>query len=376
MFNLLITGGGTGGHLSIAKALALECKNRGFGVFYIGSTSGQDRLWFEGSEIFRQCYFLETTGVVNKKGLGIFKALYLQFKAILQSYRILKSHQIQCVISVGGFSAGGASMASLIGRIPLFIHEQNSTLGTLNKILSPFAKAIFGSFGLRCKRFVATSYPICDEFFRTARIRSELKNILFLGGSQGAMAINSFALQVCRDLIQRNINIIHQCGKLDFKRMCDGYKELGFVPQYNNQTGNNQSDETSDKCVVFVDSSGRKRIELFAFSSNLVRKISEADFCISRAGASSLWETCANNLPCLFVPYPFAAKNHQYFNALFLKESNLCGLILQHNLNSDEFLAYIETLSLSQISSGLRKAISPNGAKEIIDEVLLRLNAL
>ena len=357
--NVLITGGGTGGHLSIAKALALSCKAKGFGVYYIGSTSGQDRLWFEGSDIFSACYFLESSGVVNKRGFARFKALYLQIKAMFASLKILKKHDISAVVSVGGFSAGGASFASVVARIPLFIHEQNATLGTLNKILSIFARARFCSFDLR--GFIKTSYPINSDFFTFARDRKRLETIIFIGGSQGASAINAFALEVAGDLLDMGIGIIHQCGKLDFESLCEQYKNMGLV-------GKN-----FDEGVSFRYKNGCE-VVLFSFSKRLLSYITKADFCVSRSGASSLWELCANRLPAIFVPYPYAAKNHQYLNALSL--GDLCKIILQDRLDKKDFLSYIDTLDLRKASENLKGIISPNGADEIISSIASKLDEI
>lgn len=336
--NIVITGGGTGGHLSIAKALALKCLESGYNIIYIGSTNGQDKLWFLDSNLFKKCYFLETTGVVNKRGFGIFKAIWLQIKAILKCIKIFKKHKIQIVISVGGYSAGGASIASIITRKKLFIHEQNAVFGSLNKILAPFAKNIFSSFDLSVKNLIKTNYPINEEFFSYARVRKELKCMIFLGGSQGAVAINNFALSIAKELINRDIKIIHQCGKSDIDRVSREYENLGIL----------------------------SNIDLFDFQTDLFLKISQADFCVSRAGASSVWELSANGLPSYFIPYPYAAKNHQYYNALFLKNKGLCGLNTQDKINSDEFFNYLDSINLEYISSSLIKEISNNGAKQII----------
>ena len=108
----VVTGGGTGGHLVIAAALLEALVQRGHEAIFIGSTSGQDRMWFEKSSGFVHTYFLETTGVVNQKVLGKIAALWRIFKAFLRSRSLLRKHQIQAVISVGGFSAAPASFAA------------------------------------------------------------------------------------------------------------------------------------------------------------------------------------------------------------------------------------------------------------------------
>lgn len=352
--NVAITGGGTGGHLSIARALGVECTKRGFKPIYIGSQSGQDKEWFESADIFSQKYFLNSTGVVNKRGFGLIKSLFLQLKAVFQSRKILKKHNIDFVISVGGFSAGGASGAAILGRIPLFIHEQNSVIGTLNKVLAPFAKSVFGSFELGLKNFVRTAYPISDIFAKTARVREGIGTILFLGGSQGALAINNFALQLAPKLLERNIKIIHQCGTKDFERVKKAYNDL------------------VGDCMGF-DESANPKIHLFAFDKNIVRFIESADLCVSRAGASSLWELVANALPCYFVPYPFAAKNHQFSNALFLKKKGLCEVVEQKDLSVEAFLEYLDSANFVEISANLANLKSKNGAEEILDLILKRV---
>ena len=352
--NVAITGGGTGGHLSIARALGVECTKRGFSTIYIGSQSGQDKVWFESTDIFSQKYFLDSTGVVNKRGFGLVKSLFLQLKAVAKSRKILKKHSVDFVISVGGFSAGGASGAAILGRIPLFIHEQNSIIGTLNKALAPFAKAVFGSFELKLKNFVRTAYPISDIFAKTARVREKVSTILFLGGSQGAVAINDFALQLAPELLNRNIKIIHQCGAKDFERVKNAYNDL------------------VGECVGADESA---KIRLFAFDKNIVRFIESADLCVSRAGASSLWELVANTLPCYFVPYPFAAKNHQLYNALFLKQQGLCEVVEQKDLSAEAFLKYLDSANFAEISANLANLKSKNGAEEILDLILEQLKS-
>ena len=340
----VITGGGTGGHLAIAKALALEFKSQQIPCIYIGSLSGQDRQWFEGSDVFTQTHFLDSTGVVNKRGLGKIKALYKVYKAVCECRAIFKAHSIKAVISVGGFSAAGASVAAISKAIPLFIHEQNAVSGTLNSVLFPFCKAVFGSFALPSAKFVACDYPVREEFFAKARTRSTIKHILFLGGSQGALAINDLALELAPMLIKQGLSIAHQCGERDFERVSEQYKNLGLLDSIN----------------------------LFAFSPNIVEALCQADVCVGRAGASSVWESCANGLPCFFIPYPYAHKNHQYLNARTLADEWLCGLCPQAELSAQKVLEFIDSLkqgNIADISSTLQNKITPNGAREIIARI-------
>ncbi|WP_104696863.1 MULTISPECIES: undecaprenyldiphospho-muramoylpentapeptide beta-N-acetylglucosaminyltransferase [unclassified Helicobacter] len=340
----VITGGGTGGHLAIAKSLAVELKARKQHIIYIGSLQGQDRDWFEKSDLFDAVYFLDTTGVVNKRGIGFLKALFLQVKALLKVRKIFNQYQITSVISVGGFSAGPASIGAVLFRKKLFIHEQNAIKGKLNAKLTPFAINIFGSFDDKAKNFIKTSYPVRREFFLESRERKEIKTIIFLGGSQGAVAINDFALKVVFELLDQGFEIIHQCGTKDLERMRQEYMRLGIL----------------------------EKITLFDFDANILSKITKADLCVCRAGASSVWELAANGIPCLYIPYPHAAGNHQYYNALFFEKMDLGVIVEQEYLDANKLFDFIKTMKaeIATVSKRLQNSIQNDGAKEIVQHII------
>ena len=325
---IAITGGGTGGHLVIAKAIKEELNKRGIKPIFIGSTYGQDRSWFEEDDGFEEKYFFDTSGVVNKSGIKKILSLSNIIKHSFETKKIFQKHNIKVVFSVGGYSAAPASFGAIMFKKPLFIHEQNAYMGKLNKLLKPFAKKIFNTF------LYNDSYPVRGEFFKKARIRKEIKTIIFLGGSQGAKAINDFAFTVAKT---KKYKIIHQTGKLDF-----------------------------DRCKKFY-SENNLDVEYFAFSKNIVDKMSKADFAVSRAGASSVFELSANQLPTLFVPYPYAAGNHQYYNAKFLADKKLAFLRVQNELDLSVFE---EIKNIDIISQKLKEINSENGARIIVDEIL------
>ncbi|NOR57674.1 MAG: undecaprenyldiphospho-muramoylpentapeptide beta-N-acetylglucosaminyltransferase [Sulfurimonas sp.] len=287
---LCITGGGTGGHLMIAQALVEAAVKQGHEAIFIGSKSGQDRKYFEDRSAFANVYFLETTGVVNQKGLGKFKALWKVFRAFLKSRKILKKHKIQATYSVGGFSAAPASFASITKGIALFIHEQNAVEGRLNSLLKPYAKRFICAYD---KNSPIKGYPVKEIFYQNARVRTKLETVVFLGGSNGAKAINDLALSLADELKRRHIKIIHQAGEKDFQRVQEEYSLKDI------------------------------EVELYGFTSELPYLIQRADLAVSRAGASTLWEATANGLPALYIPYPYAAGDHQYYNARFIVENEL-----------------------------------------------------
>ena len=329
---VIITGGGTGGHLSVAKSFIEEYYKLGFKVIFIGSSNGQDKQWFGTETKLYKSYFFDTRGVVNQNLLGKLKSLFLIFRAVLKSALIIKTNGVKKVISVGGFSAASTSIAAGITRTDFYIHEQNSVMGKLNKLSSKWAKEIFSSYLQSSK---VKDYPINKKYFEHSRIRKSTNCIIFLGGSQGATAINNFAIKVAPTLNKLNIKIIHQTGKNDFINIKKQYKELN------------------------IDA------DVFDFSKNLLEKMEEADFAVSRAGASTLWELVALGIPTLFIPYPYAAANHQYHNAKYLSESELCYLKYEDELTSEYLIDTIKK-DTSKISKNLIDSIKKDSIKNII----------
>ena len=332
---LCITGGGTGGHLMIAQALVESASLMGHESIFIGSINGQDRKYFETDSSFDDVYFLQTTGVVNQRGFTKLKALYKIFKAFINARKILKDKKIEAVYSVGGFSAAPASFAALSLGIPLFIHEQNAVTGRLNSLLKSYATRFISAYD---KQSPIKGYPVKRSFVESARVRDKLKTIIFLGGSHGARAINDLALSVCVELKKRDIKIIHQAGESDYERVKEEYKNLGV------------------------------EVELFGFIKELEELIPLADLAVSRAGASTLWELTTNGCPAFYIPYPYAAGDHQYYNAKFIVDNNLGWCERESQELKDKFLEILDE-PLEEKSKSLMKYAGSDVAAQMIDDV-------
>lgn len=334
---VVVTGGGTGGHLKVADVFIEEFFKRGFEIVFIGSINGQDKAWFEEDNRIKEKYFLDIKGVVNKRGLSKVFSLFNILSKIFFCLKIYKKYDVKKVISVGGFSAAPASFAAILKRdCKFYIHEQNSKMGKLNQITSRFAKKVFSSFD---ENSPIKDYPVSKVFFEMSRVRNEVKTVIFLGGSQGAVCINNFALKVASKLNKMNISIIHQTGKSDLKRVEEEYEKLGI------------------------------KADIFDFTKELPFKMQQADFAVSRSGASTLWEVCANCLPTFFIPFKYAAADHQYFNAKALQDKNLCFLQREEELDVDYFFKALNS-NLEEISIGLKSTIKPNAISSIIDVIL------
>ncbi|RUM62165.1 MAG: undecaprenyldiphospho-muramoylpentapeptide beta-N-acetylglucosaminyltransferase [Sulfurimonas sp.] len=329
---VVITGGGTGGHLSIASALLQVLIQRGDEVIYVGSTSGQDRAWFADEAAFESVHFLPTSGVVNKKGWHKAVSLFDIFKAFLTSRSLLRSSSVDAVISVGGFSAAPASLAAVSLKIPLFIHEQNAVMGRLNALLKPYATTFFSSYDTASP---VKGYPVNRTLYETARVRERIQTVIFLGGSQGAAFINNMALEMAPELLERGIHIIHQAGERDYERLKAAYEAKNL------------------------------HVELYGFTRDLPALLQRSDLAVSRAGASTLWELCANALPALYIPYPYAAGDHQYYNAKFLVDRQLAWCQRQSDAIAGKIVALLDE-DMAAVSRGLMALGEPDASENII----------
>ncbi len=324
-----MTGGGTGGHLTIIKAVKehLEAEE----LIYIGSTKGQDQAWFKEDKAFQSTHFLATQGVVNQGFLGKLKSLSMLFKATLQARKILQKSHAKVVFCVGGFSAAPTSFAAITLGIPLVIHEQNAAIGSLNRLLHSRAKAFISSYE---EQSPISAYPIKNEFFEKSRIREEIKTIIFLGGSQGAKAINELALKLAPTLKEKNINIIHQAGERNIEEVKKAYNELGI------------------------------EAKVFGFTKELSNYMEKADFAIARSGASTLWELSAMACPTLYIPYPYAAADHQFYNAKFLVDQEVAWIMRESELDVEKVIKLL-ALNLKEKSQKLQTLIQKDGALQI-----------
>jgi UDP-N-acetylglucosamine--N-acetylmuramyl-(pentapeptide) pyrophosphoryl-undecaprenol N-acetylglucosamine transferase len=178
---IVLTGGGTGGHLEVARLLKEAFRARGVTPIFIGSTRGQDQRWFDNDDGFAARYFFDTRGVVDRGPAGGVVSLALIVRATVTALGVLKRHAAKAVVNVGSYAAAPASLAALLRRIPLFIHEPSAVVSPLNRLLRPYAAGFFSSYG---DESPVPDFPVDRAFFDLARPRTRLGRILFLGGRQ------------------------------------------------------------------------------------------------------------------------------------------------------------------------------------------------
>lgn len=356
MKRFIISGGGTGGHIFPAIAIADELKRRlpDAEILFVGA---KDRM--EMQKVPQAGYPIEGLWISGLQRKLSWQNLLFPLKfisSLLKSRSIIKRFKPDAVIGTGGFASGAVvKVAGQIG-IPTFIQEQNSYAGITNKMLAKNAHKICVAYDAMEQFFpkekiVKTGNPIRDGLLNIGEYRSEglsyfhldsqRKTLLVLGGSLGARRINQLIEQQLPLFEQLGVQVLWQCGKLYYEE----YKK------YNSE---------QVRVLAFID-----RMEL-AYAA--------ADVIISRAGASSVSELCVVGKPVIFIPSPNVAEDHQTKNARAIADKQAAILLRESELNelfADTFSKLIADETQQEALSAHIKALAqPNATKDIVNLIL------
>ena len=361
----LIAGGGTGGHLFPGIAIAQEvmARNPKNKVLFVnsGKPFEEDILSKTGFKHIA----ISSTGI---KRLGLwqqFKSAIKIPKGIVQSILILNKFKPNIVVGVGSYSSGPVVIGAWLMRIIVVLQEQNTIPGITNRMLSFFAKRIYSSFEetdkyLNPKKLYFTGNPVRKEFLEPAAVDNKIDardpdsrglfTILILGGSQGAHALNEAVIGSLANL--KNINryfFIHQTGLQDETKIKDFYKSYG---------------------ISFIAK---------AFFDDMIQQYQRADLVICRSGATTVAEITAMGKSAIFIPYPFAADNHQAVNAKALANAGAAEMILQKDMCFKLLTRRIEYYAshpdaLSLMAAKAKCLGRPEAARSIVDDCFRLLN--
>ena len=356
MKRFIISGGGTGGHIFPAIAIADELKRRlpDAEILFVGA---KDRM--EMQKVPQAGYPIEGLWISGLQRKLSWQNLLFPLKfisSLLKSRSIIKRFKPDAVIGTGGFASGAVVKVAGQMGIPTFIQEQNSYAGITNKMLAKNAHKICVAYDAMEQFFpkekiVKTGNPIRDGLLNIAQYRSEglsyfhldseRKTLLVLGGSLGARRINQLIEQQLPLFEQLGVQVLWQCGKLYYEE----YKK------YNSE---------QVRVLAFID-----RMEL-AYAA--------ADVIISRAGASSVSELCVVGKPVIFIPSPNVAEDHQTKNARAIADKQAAILLRESELNelfSDTFSKLIANEAQQEALSAHIKALAqPNATKDIVNLIL------
>ncbi len=317
---VLIMAGGTGGHIFPGLAVAGKLRQRNVDVLWLGSSHGM-----ENGLVPRFGYPMERIDITGLRGRGVLTLLLLPFRlcrAVLQAIRILNRYQPRSVLSMGGFAAGPGGLAAWLTRRPLVVHEQNSIPGLTNRVLARLARRVLSGFP---SAFPGSAQhvgnPVRDDIAAAPEPQERQTGehrpprVLVLGGSQGAVALNTLVPQAMGGLsLDPAPEIRHQCGAGREEATEQAYEQA----------------QVHATVLPFVDDMA----EAYAW----------ADLVVCRAGALTIAEVSAMGLASLLVPYPHAVDDHQTHNASYLVKEGAARLCPEGTLTSDGLSAQLDEL--------------------------------
>lgn len=352
----IISGGGTGGHIYPAVAIANELKFR-FPEAEFLFVGAKDKM--EMQKVPQAGYAIKglwISGIQRKLTIDNMMFPFKLLSSLWNSFKIIKSFKPDVVIGTGGFASGAVlKVASMLG-IPTVIQEQNSYPGITNKLLAKKANKICVAYENLEKFFpkdkmILTGNPIRQDLINEAskseavayfKLDANKKTLLVLGGSLGARRINQLIEKELDFLLSQNIQIIWQCGKL----------YLNDYSKYN--------EKDNVQVVAFID-----RMDLVYAAADLV---------ISRSGASSVSELCIVGKPTIFIPSPNVAEDHQTKNAKAISDKNGAILIKESDLETQFETVFSDLISSEnkqvELSQNIKKLAKPNATKDIVEEIM------
>ena len=356
-YKFILSGGGTGGHIYPAIAIANELKLRfpNCEILFVGA---QDKM--EMQKVPQAGYKIEGLWIAGLQRKLTFSNAIFPIKlvnSLWKSRKIIKNFKPDVVIGTGGFASGPLLQVANSFGIPTVIQEQNSYPGITNKLLSKKANAICVAYENLDRFFpkskiTFTGNPVRQDVLDIHSKRSEAisyfnlddnkKTLLVLGGSLGSRRINQLIEKELDFLIANDVQVFWQCGKFYYEE----YKHF--------------SEKENVQVVSFID-----RMDLI---------YAAADFVISRAGASSVSELCLVGKPTIFIPSPNVAEDHQTKNAKAIVDENGALLIKESELD-EKFEAVFNQLIHDEnlqknLSENIKKLAKPNATKDIVEEII------
>jgi UDP-N-acetylglucosamine--N-acetylmuramyl-(pentapeptide) pyrophosphoryl-undecaprenol N-acetylglucosamine transferase len=349
----ILVGGGTGGHVIPALAIANQLKKSyGAEVMFIGTARG-----IENRLVPAAGFPLRLVRVGALKNVSLVTRLKTAFdlpRAVWDAGRMLNEFAPDVVIGVGGYASGPAMLAAIVKHIPTLAFEPNVVPGFANRMVARFVSAAAVHFEETAKYFrhaEVTGVPVRQAFFEIPAKRGGTPTLLVFGGSQGAHAINEAMIRCLPALLREapGIHIIHQTGERDYHDALAAYRSL--------------SGKTGESAEV-------SKFIVSKFIEDMPAAFAQADLVVCRSGASTVAEIAAAGKPAIFVPFPRAADDHQRVNAEALARAGAAVVVEESKL---EGVWLAETISallqdpsrLASMSAAARSLAHPNAALEI-----------
>ena len=341
----ILAGGGTGGHVIPALAIAQELqKQYSAEVLFIGTARG-----IENRLVPAAGFPLKLVKVGALKNVSFVTRLKTALdlpRAVLDARRMLAEFKPDVVIGVGGYASGPAMLAAMLSRIPTLAFEPNFVPGFANRVVAKFVSAAAVHFEETAKYFRnarVTGVPVRQAFFEIPEWQvGPRQNVLIFGGSQGAHAINQAVITAVAKLLERVVNIraVHQTGDRDY----------------------------NDAMAAYAQTSGA--FEAFRFIDDMPSFFAHAELIVCRSGASTVAEIAAAGKPAIFIPFPRAADDHQKRNAEALERVGAAVMLEESELTPESLVETISVLlgdpqRLQKMGEAAHALAHPNAASEI-----------
>ncbi|MGC2272935.1 MAG: undecaprenyldiphospho-muramoylpentapeptide beta-N-acetylglucosaminyltransferase [Candidatus Sulfotelmatobacter sp.] len=340
----ILAGGGTGGHVIPALAIANELKeNYAAEGLFMGTARG-----IENRLVPAAWYALKQVRLGALKNVSLTTRAKTAFdlpRAVWDASRVLNEFAPDVVIGVGGYASGPAMLAALMKHIPTLAFEPNVVPGFANRLVARFVSGAAVHFQETAKYFrhaEVTGVPVRQAFFEIRAKRGGTPTLLVFGGSQGAHAINEAMIRCLPELRRQapGMHIIHQTGERDYNDALAAYKSLGELA------------------------------EVYKFIEDMPAAFARADLVVCRSGASTVAEITAAGKPAIFVPFPRAADDHQRVNAEALARTGAAVVVEEFKLEGVWLAETIAALlgdprRLEAMAEVTRSLAHPNAARDI-----------
>ena len=363
---IIVSGGGTGGHIYPAVTIANQIKEKqpDAEIIFVGTREGLER-----EIVPRYGYpieFIEVAGFQRKLSLDTIKSAFKLLAGLVDAMKLIRRIKPDLVVGTGGYVCGPVLFLAALQGIPTCIQEQNAMPGVTNKILAHFVKKVFLGYQEAGKYFggksekLFTGNPIRKEILEVSRATAiekfkldpAKKTILVSGGSRGARSINDAMALVETSLAGRSdVQVIHITGETGYEK---------FIGQV-------------EKKVLMSDN-----IKVFRYMHDMPLALAAADLAVFRSGAIGLAELMARGIPSILVPYPYATANHQEHNARAVEGAGGAVVILDKELTGEILLKQIESLladesKLQKMKDAAKALGRPEAAEDIARKVLALL---
>lgn len=349
---LIIAGGGTGGHIFPGLAVAEAWKEEGGQVLWVGSTLGKEKVLVPAAGVD-----LKMLAVRPLKGRSLverLKAIFSLPKAIWQGLKIIKEFQPDAILGVGGYASFPITLAAWLKRIPRAIAEQNAFAGLTNRVLSKFSKHVFLTFEDDYNQFPARKVKVVGNPIRAAIQHKDYNagqrpfHILVTGGSLGAKGLNQKFLETMTLLKDswKDLKVLHHTGEHSFDFCAEFYA---------------QNTDINATPVKFIE--------------DMNQAYQDANLVICRSGASTATELAFMGRPAVFVPFPYAADDHQTKNANYFVKRDAAWIVQEKAWEPKQVAQMVEGFlkdsgEIASKAQNMLKAAKPGAAQKITQELL------